>query len=368
MARGVWYSRFLGDLNHPKLPIYGSREFIAQDQLASEGVVDEASYNQFCAEVENGLAGEVAQAKAANCHTFLISHEFLHSRIYRAPDVARVAGLCKRLFDEVAALFVLRKPSDLFISSINELVRFKSPVREGILSGVSPNNPYYDFVSLLTIWQNEVGTENVHVIPFSRVPGKNVLNALNGFLGLDMDIPREESAENESVDVRTLAIGNAVRSPRLIEGRVNPNTEFFMTGFPMREKLALGSEMAAELNRRFETSNRQLLKMFPDELEEGDLFADIGQGDESGNFHMLFGLMPYSEGLTFLVERFNRQVWFERARTAIIQARHARARARHTDAAMAAAQAREFIRNAEGDGLEQGLAELRRALDKEFPE
>ncbi|KJS28155.1 MAG: hypothetical protein VR75_00260 [Hyphomonadaceae bacterium BRH_c29] len=363
--RGVWYSKSLGRPLHTRLVVYASRDFLGPVLETQYGISDETSYQEFRTKTEADLENELRLAREAGCSHFLISHEFFHSKIRNTEDIERVADLLKRLGESVEVLCVLRRPADLFASTMNEFVRAKYPLEPDIINTVDPKNNYYDFADLLGNWCEQLGADNVHIISFHRAPGQNVLNALNEYLGLDTDIPRDAGVRNESVDIRTLAIGNAVRSPRIVDNLLNPNLEFFMDELPFESKLSLGNELTEELNRRFEESNRKLLSLFPECLVETDLLAEVP--DYDGNFEKLFELKSYSPWLTYMVERFNRQIWYERARHALLEVQFAKAQGRPEDAAEAASRTHEFIVNAQGIGLEKVLMDLSRKLEYELP-
>lgn len=123
-ARGVVYTRSLGERNNRELATYAMREGVFDDTaLAEHGIRDEDGRTAFRADVERRLGDELDQVRD-RARLAIFSSEHLQSRLKTEAEIRFLKALLERLrLDVVRVVVYLRHQPDLIWSLYSTALR-----------------------------------------------------------------------------------------------------------------------------------------------------------------------------------------------------------------------------------------------------
>jgi hypothetical protein len=309
---GIWYSETLGRPNNTGIYLYAGGVRSDEGFLFRGAVTDEQKLD-FIKKTRLHLIQEVAEAKNAGCHTFVISNEHCHSRLISPRVIQHAADLLQPLFDQIKIYFVIRPQLDMCLSLASTQARVGGEVSsDWFLNQMRPDNHYFDYYGVLQKWSSIYGRDCLVPVPYRR--NKDVIAYFASELGADPAKLTPVPRVNEALDYRTMAVANALQLKlHRPNGAINKNATFFIETIPVVEKLRLDRSFAMQLQAGYSNSNDALFAEWP-QIEPADLEVDWSSYDEKGNLHKLHALDEYSPVLTFIVERFNALNWLERAK------------------------------------------------------
>ncbi|NNU81576.1 hypothetical protein HMH01_14140 [Halovulum dunhuangense] len=344
VSHGIWFSETLDRTTNRKIATYARGFDIPDESFAAYGLTSPERHTAFRAEVEAGLAREVAAARKKRVGHFVISSEHCHSRLLSPEAVADLAGLLGRHFDEIEVVCVLRPQVDLWLSTLSTTVRAGGKIQPDA-KGPFPKNPYFNYLELARLWQGAF--PQLTLVPYKRV--RSTIDWFCDRFGLTAGDFAVIPKVNSALDVHTIALVNNLDRPMAIEGRLNQNRSLFIEELSGGEPLKLGIEKARAIQKRFAGSNRELCEMFP-VLTPEMLEPDWSRYDDSDNFDLL-APVPWNAKLSEVVVRLNVEAWIQRAKARLAEAELAALRGEREAAAA-------LWKRAEGclDAADQGIA------------
>jgi hypothetical protein len=272
----------------------------------------------------------------------VISNEHCHSRLATAEEVARARDFLRPHFDDIEVLCVLRPQVDVAVSLASTISRVRFPVSSRFFDKVTPDNPYYDYAALVRRWSDAFGEDRLTLCNFAEVP--SVAAYLAARLGVDTAGFAPQERKNEAIDVRTMAIVNAVKVPLFLpDGTRNPFGELFIDKLPCTERLQIGETLARRIQSRFEASNAALADSPPARragLAAADLEPDWRRYGGPSNLAMLDQDCPFAGQLDELIRLFNERIALETLQLRLAHAERAVARGRWKNARRWLGQAR----------------------------
>lgn len=324
IEQGVYYSRVLGPETHRKLCLWALGENRKDEGFLNHDLKTERDRRAFRKQLPQAFAEEVAKARAAGAHSFVISNEHLHSRLTSKDEVQRVHDFLAPHFDTVSVLCVLRPQVDVAVSLASTLTRDRWPVTKAYFDRVSPKRSFYNYTTLVRRWRGAFGADGVTVLPYRKWP--TAAEYLIGELGIRTDglvpIPRV----NEAVDVQVMALVNNLDAPVFGgDQRRSKYSRLFVNKFECNEKISIGPSLAREIQARFDKSNATLLGMLPD-FEPADLKLDLKKYDMPPNLFKLEQTIFFPQALSQMVRIMNEKLALEELRTHVMRAELALAR------------------------------------------
>lgn len=298
-AQGVLYPARLGGDNHRSVAMYGLSAATPDEAIVARGIRTEHEMDAFRRSVENTLDEQLKAAPAdAVC---LLSSEHLHSRLKTPDQIEHVHALLAPRFDRITVMVHLRPQVDVAVSLASTQSRVGGAVRRGFFDQMSPEGLYYNYDKLVAAWEDVFGVDAVRCIAFKSRP--DFLGLICEELGIDRTSLAVPTRENEALDVRTMAMVNALvdsGSPQRIDFRV-------LDRLPVLERLRLSRDLARKLQAPFESHNRALIARRGD-LSPGDLQPDWSRFPEEGNLHLLEDKVFFAESFAALVAHYNDQI------------------------------------------------------------
>lgn len=159
--RGYQYPRFCGEKNHTGLAAYALDPGRSDAIRDAFGVRSAADVPEMRSRMRKAAEVELDGSDAIFCS------EHCHSRLKSPAEVATLRSLLAGFFDDVQVCVYLRRQDQVALSLYS--TRLKSGgVNPRLLQGVDPQDPYYNYDRLLTLWEGEFGAANVHVRLFDR--------------------------------------------------------------------------------------------------------------------------------------------------------------------------------------------------------
>lgn len=206
-AQGVWPCTSLQTPNNFALAVYGSGLDAGADLLEPLGLHTPGDLDRFRQSVAVNLAQELAAAKDAKCHTFLISSEHLHSRITRQDHVTAIAKLLGTHGVDVSCLLFLRPQADLSRSVQSNHLTWGVRVSDDTFVETAKGHNY-DYLNLVSLWTEGLG-QPPQVVPYKRHP--NTVAWLVTTLGLDRTTLSDlDHREKERVSLQGAAMLNSL--------------------------------------------------------------------------------------------------------------------------------------------------------------
>ncbi len=329
-TKGIAYSHALGAVSHRSLCLWCLNPDKEDQGFLYNNVHSAEDRQRFRDDLTAAFSNEVAEARATGCSSFVISNEHCHSRLTTHTEVARSLEFLSPHFDKITVVCALRPQVDVAVSLASTVSRDRWPVTKAFFNQANPNNTYYNYNSLVARWTAVFGAAQVKLLAFRAWPTAAAWVIRD--LGLDPaslpPIPRV----NEALDIRTIAMVNALRIPIFNEtGRQNPFTNLFLDKLPCTERLSLGLDLAKTIQSRFEQSNANLVSLRSD-IAEADLLPDWHSYDRAANIGMLEESCAFAGQMTELVGVFNEHLHFQRTLTRIAHVERAIARGRRGNA------------------------------------
>lgn len=175
---GVFVPRTLGHLNHKILAAYafdeGSRDIAV---TSARDTHHSGSVEEYRAAVAATLAREIAGSTA---RTGIISSEDL-SRLYSAPEVARVVDLLRPFCRDLKVVVFVRRQDLLASSRYYSLVLGGGRSTQVLTAPGQPPAPYYDYARNIGLWADAVGEANMILRRFPEHPSKEGFNSVRTF-------------------------------------------------------------------------------------------------------------------------------------------------------------------------------------------
>lgn len=296
LEKGVLYPTGLGGINHRNISIYALDHKAQDDGLRNLGLSTELEFLQFRSKQENSIQAQVKAAHGA--HTCILSSEHLHSRLKTTEQIDRVKALLDPLFDEIEVHIHLRPQIDVITSLASTQTRVGGAVTRKFFSNPQPSSWYYNYNKLVTAWEQTFGASQVRLLPFSRHPDFG--QYLFGKLDVDMDGLTQIKRINEAIDIRVMAMVNALTQ----SGTANRIDHRVIDRFPVRTKICPDKKTAQSFQANFHPSNRLLCTRRHD-LMAGDLAPAWRKYTEKGNLELLEEKSVFALQLAELVEHYN---------------------------------------------------------------
>jgi hypothetical protein len=326
MRQGVRYSHVLGPVSHAKLYLCCLSPGRQDEGFRRHNLSTEADRQEFRARLQEEFTTEVGEASKSGCHTFLISNELCHSRLVTLEEVQRAREFLAPHFDEIEVLCGLRPQIDLAVSHTSNVAKGGDRITRAYFERIGPELSYYNYQTFAGRWSTAFGAEKLTLVPIRRTPDfTDVVAARAGIDTTDLQPPVRS---NEALDVRVMAMTNAMKAQPLSEGRRTEPFAYIPRGvlhdMPCEERLQPGLELARSVQARFEESNRDLTNGRTD-VEMADLEPDWSRYEGPGNLDLLEQPCAFSRELADLVQLFNQSIALAQAQHAIVDAeRHLR--------------------------------------------
>ena len=283
-----------------------------------EELQDKSQHIAAQSRIAGELTAEIKAARAAGARLFVISNEHCHSRLDTEASVRRVHDLLAPLFRQMQVLVFVRPQIDVCLSLASTLARMGNEVsRARFDAQMRPAATYFNMHTLLTRWATVFGRANIAAIAFRRQP--DTVRCVEHKLGVaDLGLPRAKPS-NEALDYRVIAMTNAMGIKAHEGAGINQSRKFFVNELPVQERLSLDRASAQSLQARFDDSNAALCADWP-EIALSDMTPDWNRYPEVGNIDQVQQLEPFGPYLRAIVERFNAELWFVKARQLSITA------------------------------------------------
>lgn len=345
ISQGVWYSKSLGLPNNRKLSVYARDEDKPEQGFWLHGITDVQKHREFRVKTRVEFQQEVQEALEKKCNSFVISNEHLHSRLTSDQMVERVRSFLGHTFQSIEVIAHLRPQVDVAVSSASTVSKGGRKISRAFFETINSNSSYFNYQKLIIRWERAFAIDNVYIVPFKRIPC--MINFMVKYLNINRDDLTDIKTKNESLDFRTMAMINALNIPRFNRDQsLNKNREIFIERLPKEKKLAIGIELARSLQKKFDESNRELVKRRSD-IEFIDLQPDWEKYDVPPNIDILEYECPFSEQLNALVQNYNAELKLEKVRTRLAESEHAIARQNFQNANYFLENASQLLREVE---------------------
>jgi hypothetical protein len=223
-ASGIAYCASLGRPNNRKISVYARDSNKPDDGFAANKIDSPQEHQTFREKLAASLGEEVRRAGDEGIQTFVISSEHCHSRLTSVDMVERLRHLLVPLFEEISIICFLRPQIEMCLSFASTRAKGGAGVDSSYFD-IDDSASYYNFEILLDRWASVFGAANVYPKPFKRIG--DVIAEFQGIVGSHIAAGDADYAANASVDVRSMAISNAIGLQRFRDRKtLNRNREF----------------------------------------------------------------------------------------------------------------------------------------------
>lgn len=299
LQQGVLYPVQLGDQNHRFLSMYALSLETADDGIRGMGINTEDAMAAFYKEVEVRIWNQLRDSSEASL--CILSSEHFHSRLRDPGQIARLHSLLAPLFDEIEVCVHLRPQVEVAISLASTQSRVGGAVRKGFFDQVTAKNTYYNYDSLVGMWEQVFGATSVTCIPFNTEP--DFLKWLCGRVGINRTGLPIPARLNEALDVSVMAMINAL----VDSGTSQRIHHCILDTLPVEAKLTIGCSQAQAIQSRFTVGNQALIDRRP-ELSSGQLQPDWSRYPEEGNLDLLDTPCTFSRSFASLVGKYENEI------------------------------------------------------------
>lgn len=296
---GILYPRILGAETHRMFATYCLSMDDCDDSFRFFKIQNDQDLKLFYEKVEVELCREVSVLK--NQSVCIISSEHLHSRLTTIDQIKRLKTLLKRFFDEIEIHIHLRPQVDVIVSLASTQTRVGATVRRAFFEKATPQNPYFNYDTLVGRWEQVFGAQNVHCLPFTAEP--DFLSYIFKKLSVDLSVFDPPNRVNEAIDVRVMAMVNS-----LIDSGSKTRIDFrVIDRLPVDQKLKISNSFARQIQSKFEPGNRNLIGRRPD-LVPGCLQPRWQNYPETGNMEILDSRCEFASMLANLIDLYNIEI------------------------------------------------------------
>lgn len=297
--QGIIYPRILGSDTHRMFATYCLAMDDLDDSFRFFKIENNQALDLFCENVEVELRKEISNSQEQS--VCVISSEHLHSRLKTIDQVRRLKSLLARVFDEVEIHIHLRPQVDVIVSLASTQTRVGATVRRTFFEKATPQNPYFNYDTLVARWEQVFGAQNVYCLPFMVEP--DFLSYILKSLGVDISAFDLPDRVNEAIDVRVMAMVNS-----LIDSGSKTRIDFrVIDRLPVNEKLKISNSFARQIQSKFEQGNRNLIGRRPD-LVPGCLQPRWQNYPETGNMEVLEIRCEFANMLASLIDLYNIEI------------------------------------------------------------
>jgi len=205
-----------GQENHRAIPSYCMADNYYDDFFLSQGLDNLEKKQQFRNELREAFNEELGSLED-NIHSVIITSEHFHSRLGSVEAVEVFKDLISDHFSEIEIICYLKEQSSLASSRYTTGIRSGANIEfTAFLQNCSPDNPYYNYHSLLKRWSDVFSPDSLNVRIFSKDEFYNN-NLIDDFCIAINEIllsftNRKINIENESFSNLGITIGRAINS------------------------------------------------------------------------------------------------------------------------------------------------------------
>jgi len=161
IQEGFYYPKSLGALDHRKVSAYCLENNQQDDFFKLNNLSSLKEIEQFKDKLKNDLNKEI-KALPSNIHTVIISSEHLHSRLKSPSEIQNLHDLLSHHFESFEIICYLREQLDTCISFYSTALKSGNAINfENHLKNCQPNSHYYNYFTLLSLWENCFGHDAI---------------------------------------------------------------------------------------------------------------------------------------------------------------------------------------------------------------
>jgi len=253
---GILYPASLGSPNHVALTAYSLADLKVDDLRRDLGILNPADVRTFRERLRHDLAAEIHAHPGA--HTLLLSNEHLQSRLLQLNEVKRLRDFLTQYTDDIKLIVYLRRQDRVAVSYYSTKLKASHVGDDAVFPLIGPDDklpPYYDFDSMLKLYELVFGIENiiVRILEPRRLTGGDLLVDFRATCAIPEDVEYVEiPRRNESLSEIGIAFFKRFNEavPRFLDGRPN-----FMRG-----------DIIATMMKRFSGSGPQVARRDAEEF------------------------------------------------------------------------------------------------------
>lgn len=318
-AQGVFLPKAASLFNHTpdnRMMTVFAQGFMPHDEAQKRaGLTTPAAYDALCDEYATALGQDVEQRAGGR---WIISGEHMHSRLTEVKQVRRLASLLQPFFSEVVVHIHLRPQVDLARSIVSTLTRLGMMIGDRNFNAVKPDNPYYNYQTLVARWEKGFGSDNLRLIPYKR--RRSIRSYFLDIWQLDAADFGSELRVNRAVDWRVMALVNTVQ-PHRAGLPVSLGLQRAIDALPAEAPLQIGLARAKEVSARMQETNEALVRARP-ELTMDDLTPNWADYDHPENLSRMNAPCDFAAQAAGLVAELQGELILEKARCEALKAKN----------------------------------------------
>lgn len=168
IQEGFYYPKSLGRIDHRKVSAFCLENNQQDDYFKLNKLNSLEDIEKFKEQVKIDFNKEM-KALPSNIHTVIISSEHLHSRLTSPSEVQNLHDLFSHHFESFDIICYLREQLDTCISFYSTALKSGNPTSfEHHLKNCQPKSHYYNYFTLLSLWENCFGHDSIHPSVFEE--------------------------------------------------------------------------------------------------------------------------------------------------------------------------------------------------------
>jgi hypothetical protein len=163
---GIYYSESMGSGNSRQLVAACMGHAKIDDWIRKHQMSDSNERQRFSDRLQTKFFEEIANVPK-DCDTVLVSSEQFHSRLSDASELKILRKFLQGFFEKIDIVVYLRLQSSLLQSKYTTYLRSGGNISFNQFKlECAPDNLYYNYANMLSLWANEFGRENIKVREF----------------------------------------------------------------------------------------------------------------------------------------------------------------------------------------------------------
>lgn len=274
---GIHFMSSPGTKNHTDLAVYAYDKTLG-DLIIQKNLQTPEARDAFRESFLVRFKSEIQQAKTKDSH-LLVSCEHLSSRVFSKDEIRKLLGLFIHYGYQAKVIVYLRRQDQYLLST------YSTWLKSGAMAELNENaykRKRYDYLSLLEMWSEVIGDDNMIVKIFERnqMYKQDLLQDFLMILGIKQNTNYIEPPKNlnKSLDTSKLQFLKSINSliPSAIDGHKNPLRGELVKVLEQMDnngKLSLKPELSQRILDYYSQDNKAIQeRYFPNQT--GTLFNE----------------------------------------------------------------------------------------------
>ena len=342
----IYVSKSLGQPANNKLVAYCHDFSSGNHNFLNCNINNKKELENFRTKLKEEFEKELSELPKNSISTYIISSEFLQSLLLKEEMVERAKNFLQSYFSNILVICFLRPHVDVLLSLLSTMSA-AGHIIDVASFDADKNDVYFDYLALYRRWKSCF--DNFCFVSYKK--NNNIVDYFKILLGVDDTEFADVGRRNSALDYRMIALRNNILPMPLSARKTLLDRREFLEGKPAKYPLTVSLAQARVVHARFRRQITQLVRECED-LTLDDLTPDWNRFPERGNIERVEEVV-FKPQLQYVLMRLNAELWVERARANLAEAKLASMNGNTVRAGQLVAHCNDCIANARQLGIRE---------------